>query len=679
MLVSRRITCLQAMLIVLVVGGVYGPSLRAPFIFDDNHAIEDNSHIRRLWPLQKSMAAPPQSPISGRPAVAFTLAINYAMGGLNPFGYHLFNTIIHALCGCLLLGVTRRAFESSGFHHLQTWMAFTLTLIWTVHPLQTETVIYTTQRTELIMALFYLLTVYCCQRGWTSPYQLGWFSAAVGACALGMASKEVMVSAPLAVLLYDRAFVSGTFRAACRSHWPLYVGLAATWVILALLMMNFPRSRSVGFGHETTAWQYLLTQAGVIVWYLRLCVWPAPLSIHHQWPIVDNLAQVWLAALVVLTLLGVTCVAIWRRPQLGFLGASFFLILAPTSSFVPIITEVVAERRMYLPLAAVIVTIGFATNWTFGTIGRRGPLAGALAAVIVAGVLARTSIHRLNDYGSKESIWQSVFEVYEDNPWALTGLGLVEAKHDQLDDAMAYYHGALELDPSFVRARVNLAIALLRLDRIEEAEATLRDARELDPQFVPIYTNLGIALVRQDKLDEAVEVLRHALLLDPGAVKVHNNLGAALQRLRQLGEAASCFERALALDPDFVPARENLLALHNRLGATLARNGHFDQAVGYFRILLRAHPDNTKVRKRLAACLYQADRTSEAIDEFERLLDHDPNDGDTHRRLALAFVAKNEPKRAVHHLQESLRLNPEDAEAKDLLDRIPTSDQAVLP
>ena len=181
--------------------------------------------------------------------------------------------------------------------------------------------------------------------------------AAVVACALGMGTKEVMATAPIVVLLYDRCFLAGSFREAFRRRWPMYVGLAATWAILGALVIAYPWGAATGAGFglaEAGPWEYARTQPGVILNYLRLSFWPSSLCFDYSWPIATSAGQIIPAAAVIAALLAATLWALRRAPALGFLGAWFFLILAPTSSFVPIITEVAAERRMYLPLAAVV-------------------------------------------------------------------------------------------------------------------------------------------------------------------------------------------------------------------------------------------------------------------------------------------------------------------------------------
>src|SRR6185295_17017014 len=153
-------------------------------------------------------------------------------------------------------------------------------MIWALHPLQTETVIYATQRTELMMALFYLATLYCSLRYWASnnlPLQhAAWLVLATISCLAGMASKEVMVSAPLIVLLFDRTFISGSLAGALRKSWPLYAALAATWILLLGLSASSPHSGATGLKHAPPLYIWWFTQAKVLWLYLKLAIWPNP-------------------------------------------------------------------------------------------------------------------------------------------------------------------------------------------------------------------------------------------------------------------------------------------------------------------------------------------------------------------------------------------------------------------
>ena len=282
----HRTTLLAASLIALATVVAYENSFRGPFVFDDRASISENATIRHLWPIWKPLFPPNLhgETVGGRPLLNFSLALNYAASGFEVWSYHVGNLAIHLLAALLLFGVVRRTLLLPGlgeqWNGAATPLALVVALLWAVHPLQTESVTYIVQRAESLVGLFYLLTLYCVIRGASSsPW---WYAAAVAACALGMASKEIMVSAPLIVLLYDRAFLAGSFRDAWRRRWGLYLALATTWLLLGWLAISAGnRGGSAGFGVGMSAWAYLCTQFGAIAHYLRLSFWPHPLVLDY--------------------------------------------------------------------------------------------------------------------------------------------------------------------------------------------------------------------------------------------------------------------------------------------------------------------------------------------------------------------------------------------------------------
>ncbi len=251
----------------------YGGAVNSPFIFDDRPSIEDNASIVRLWPLVGDATArgplnpPKDMPTSGRPLVNLTFALNYHFGKLNPFGYHLFNMVGHfltaILVGLIVQRLLRLEFFAERFAIASEMLAFLCALLWAVHPLNSETVVYMTQRTELMVAFFYLATIYAALRYWkanTSRQRSACLIAAMLACLAGMASKEMMVTAPVIVLLLERMFITGSFRQALRQSWPLYLGLSLGWLLL--LALNYDRPRRFGRVRSNCLPPHLLVHAG---------------------------------------------------------------------------------------------------------------------------------------------------------------------------------------------------------------------------------------------------------------------------------------------------------------------------------------------------------------------------------------------------------------------------------
>ena len=271
--------------LVLAVLFAYANSRLGVFLWDDLRSIANNPTIRHL---STSWLPPPGVTVSGRPVLNFSIALSYALSGTSVSGYHALNLAIHILAGLALFGVVRRTLEQPGlrerFGNASVALALAVALVWALHPLQTESVTYIIQRAESLMGLFYLLTLYCFIRYASSspgepeggkPGRSLWAWLSVLACLLGTATKEVMVSAPLVVLLYDRTFIAGTFREALRLRRRLHAGLVGSWLLLGLLAWTGGnRGGSIGFGIGVPWWKYALTQFRAVSPYLSLSVWP---------------------------------------------------------------------------------------------------------------------------------------------------------------------------------------------------------------------------------------------------------------------------------------------------------------------------------------------------------------------------------------------------------------------
>ncbi|HVW21736.1 MAG TPA: tetratricopeptide repeat protein [Opitutaceae bacterium] len=386
--------------------------------------------------------------------------------------------------------------------------------IWAVHPLLSEAVMGVVQRDEILASLFLLLTLLELDRG---RLRLSFV-----ACLLGVASKEIAVAAPLLALLYDRAFLAGSFRRAWRERRRYYLALASTWMPLGVLMATSRhRDNTVGFGLGVSPWSYLLTEARAIAHYLRLGAWPRPLVIDYGTELAPNLGAVWPEGLLVLALLGLTAWALVRRPALGFLGAAFFAVLAPSSSFVPLVTQPVAEHRMYLPLASLIVLlIAGAGSWA----GKRLLPAWAAAAAL----LALATAGRVGDYRAELPLWEGALAASPRNDRAWLNLGTLWSHRGRGDQAIACYRQALALDPGQADTHFDLAAELDRAGLLGEAIPEYREAERLDPERPNAPYYLGLALARSGRLADAVAPLERAAALRPGSAAA----GRALAEVR---------------------------------------------------------------------------------------------------------------------------------------------------
>jgi Tfp pilus assembly protein PilF len=550
-------------------------------MFDDDDAITRNPVISQLSPFA-AFRGFPESPLAGRPLSHLSFAVNYALGGDNPLGYHAVNIVIHLACALLIFEILRHTLRSKG-------SALAIALLWAVHPLTTESVTYITERTESLMALCLLLTIYFGSiRGWTA--------AAIVACAAGMASKETMAVAPLIVMIYDRLFQFDAWRTALRQRWRMYVGLCVTWIVVAIDLAETRHAGSVAY--SITWWTYLLNQSIMIVRYLRLAIWPSALVLNYGWTKPLGLGDVWPQAILVVMLLALTVAALRVRPRVGFAGVWFFLLLAPTSSVVPIATEVGAERRMYLPLVAVIAVMVLAVQRIAGLRGDRSRFTwiGPVAVGIAAFALGAATVHRNSEYASPLKMAQTVLA-----RWPTSA------------------------------AHVMVGAELVKVGRHDEAIHELQQAIPDDPMA---DFDLGVELFNMSRFDEAVphlETFRREEPLMANVIPATLMIGHVRFQQQRWTDAATEFERVLTMAPGNGDARRAL---------RLAEQGRSDQALAVFRRVVEIDPRDDRARQNLAAALLDADDVAGAIQQAQYGLQLNPSSPTGREMLAQALEAQ---------------------------------------
>ncbi|CAN5588622.1 hypothetical protein BH09VER1_BH09VER1_40730 [soil metagenome] len=501
----------------------YWNSFSGPFVFDDKHAIVDNPTIRNLWPIW-----PVITPLSGggtvcgRPILNLSFAINYALSGVSVWGYHAVNLLIHILAGWTLYGFIRRTLLQPSlckrFGVDAGALAVAVAVLWVLHPLQTESVTYMVQRAESLAGLFYLLTLYCFVRGVKSERSKVWLWIAVLTCAIGMGAKETVASVPVIVLLYDRTFVAGSFWAAWRNRWAMYSTMAATWLLLLyFILATGDRGGTAGLAEGTTPVVYAQTQICAIVEYLRLVVWPHPLVFDYGTPTVTSPTEFVVPAILLLGIGGAAVVGVWRRSLFGFLGCWFFALLAPSSSVVAVVTQTVAEHRMYLASAAVIAVIVFGVYRWIGT----KALTVYAGLAVVLGVL---TMNRNKDYRSEFSIWNDTVTKCPGNARALANLGAVYLRAQQYGAAQILLEESIRVNPGQASAHSDLGIILCASEKMNEGVNHFRTAVQLNPQNVSGQINLGVALTHLGNWREARFHLEEALRLEPGNVLARKGL-----------------------------------------------------------------------------------------------------------------------------------------------------------
>ncbi len=583
----------------LVVGTVlaYANAFAGVLLFDDIGSIVNNPSLHDL---RAALSPPTGETVGGRPVLNLSLALNYALHGADPWGYHAGNLLIHLATGLLLFGLLRRTLRllppgpiATSARVQADVIAALVAGLFLLHPLQTESVTYVVQRAESLVSCWYLATLYTFVRGATTSGRSarGWFALSVLTCLLGMGSKEVMVSAPLIVLLLDRTLLAGSFAEVWRRRAGYYLALAATWLCLAMLVMSTSgRGETVGFATAMSPWHYLLTQALAIPHYLRLMLWPDPLVLDYGIAVETDWRRAALPGLLLALLLVLAVRGTWRRSAAWLVVLACFLVLAPSSSVVPIASQTMAEHRIYLVLAGVmaLVVTPLVARW-----GRPAVVACLVWALLLGG----RTVRRNADYHDDVTMWEQTVTDRPTNPRAHLGLAKVLQARGDHDLARPHLEEALRVAPTDAQA----------------------------------HNEMGRDLGRRREFAAAAEHFAAAVQLRPGLYEAWYNHGAVLVGMGKVDEGVARFRELITRKPDFP-------GVHAALGRVLAGAGRYTEATEALRIAMAQAPDSIQLEAALGSVLLMADQPEEALQYLERAAHQVPSEMSFTTELAKALV-----------------------------------------
>jgi len=619
-----------SLLLIVVTWLTYANSLSGEFIFDDHAHIVENQKVDDFGHAIRQFAGPRNRPVAG-----LSIAVNATLFGKDPFWFRVVNVLIHTLCVLLLYDLIRGSVaaihpgDKSNCPPADT-LALAAALLWAVHPLATMAVSYIIQRHESLMAMFYLAMLWFLMRGYLSVrWKWPWYLGAILACWLGMGTKEVMITAPVVGLMYDRALLSKSWGDLLRNRGWVYGVIVSPAIILIfkLVPMFTPGTATFedmfGQHEQASSWLYLWTQTGVILHYLQLSFWPNQLVFDYQWPVADSPAQYWMSAMVVTALFAGAVSLWWKNPPIGFLGLAFFFILAPTSSFVPVI-DVAFEHRMYLPLAVVCILFALGLYLLLQrAMGESSPnerTAGFMIVVGIVGVLlAYRTYERNRDYQSEIAMWYSV----------------VEAR------------------PQNTRANHNLAQYLRQQGEIAEAELVLlrsiRACEDIGERTFPLHVDLAELYVGAGQVNLALG--RYQLALETGEAtteqphsdysqailnrqlaEMYTSFGAFMLQLGHPQQAAIHLDKAIALRPEIAD-------WYAMAGDAQRQSGNIPKAIEYWNHLLSVNPQQDMVRRDLALELLHAKDYEKAMPHLLELVNRNSDDIAASFHLARLLVA----------------------------------------
>jgi len=632
---SRKLILWTLLFLVLVSAIPFLPMFQNQFVWDDHEFIVNNPSIRNIFPLarffksQGLIVRGKIHPISGsRPLMALSIALDYAVWKLNPFGYHLTNLILHILCvivGFFMIREITREFIAAAF----------AAALFAVLPGHAEAVIALLGRSDLLATLFvligfnaYLRSQARPERSSVSPAASGlkllsviryrssfpWYLISVICFFLACLSKETGLVLLVLIGVYEIfKRVKRPFNKAVSRILP-FAAVAVFYLIYRGAVLHGNTDGSAWWGGGPV--QNFLMMFEVYARYLRILLVPVVLSPLHlvqvpaglfEWPVFIGFI-LWAGSLVLVA------IALRRRPVPGFFGGWFLIALIPVANIVPIPGMYMAERWLYLPSFGLCGLAGYLLVRLLSRNARVASVIFGVAAILFS---VRT-FYWNRVWHDEGSLSRAILRTSPDSYLGRNMYGKDLLDHGRNREAEQEFRKVIALKPGYYLAHSNLAMALNYQNRYPEAEEEYRVTIRLNPDYAEAHSNLGVVLWLTKRNNEAIAELRTAVRMDSANPFFHYNLASILKKDGQIMEALAEYQKTAALDPNHIDAQINI-------GIILGMTGRLPEAEEFFRSILGRDPNNPDIRFNLALALDSQGKVKEAIEQYWAYLGLTPN------------------------------------------------------
>src|SRR5712691_1046038 len=610
------------------------------------------------------------------PLTWISFALDYLLWGMNPFGYHLTNLLLHAASAVLVFLIARRLLSAAAPGQDRTGLllgSVAAALFFSIHPLRVESVAWATERKDVLCGLFYLLAVGAYLRSWRGPAEGAvarrWYWSSVVFFALALLSKAMAMTLPVTLLILDiyplhrlTRGTGGWLLATARNLVHEKLPYLALSVASAASAMHALVRADVLTATTTLTWpQRIAISCYDLVFYVRKTVLPFVLSAMYELPERVDLSA-WPFLPSVIMVVGLTAGSALLRRQvyaLSAVWAGYLVALSPVMGLAHNGYQIAADRYTYLPCLgwALLVGAGARLAWQSSLAYREWARIPALALpALVLGAVGTLTWIQVGVWRDSKTLWSHALAV-QPSAIAHSSVAARLEWEGRTEEALAHQREAARLRPGRPEVQAVVGLALSRAGYTTEAIGHLREAIRIRPQLADAHTGLGVALAREGMAREAMEHFSEAIRLDPKSAEIRNSYGVALGRLGQIDRAIDQFREALRLDPADADA-------HRNLGLTLLQQGKVQEAIPEFRAALVTKPHDWQVYQNLGLALAQQGKLPEATEQFRRAVSLQPRSADVHYNLGVALGRQGQMAEAIEHYREALRIDPTHAEAK---------------
>jgi len=549
---------LPYLIIVIAALLAYSNSFNCEFQFDDAVNIKNQQIIKDLNNFTDSKL---WAHINFRPLSMLSFAINYNIGQLDVTGFHIFNLIIHIISGFLVFLLTKKILSlylSSKESALTiTWLSLFVALIFTLHPIQTQSVTYIVQRMTSLSSLFYLLAIYLYTIGRVKHSQKGFsFSVFIIYCfvlvsaLLSLLAKQIAVTIPLALLLIEVCFIRNNKGKMYKRFILLSFSALLIIFLIVTVFGQLPRETN-----KISRLNYLITQFRVITKYVQLLILPINQNLDHDVRASITFLHIReIASFLVIILLFFLGIILYKKEKLITFGIGWFFITLVLESTIFPISGLMYEHRLYLAV------IGFGICLViiiYRLLLNRKKLM-MLLLILLAIVYGAATFQRNKVWKNSFTLWSDVLKKSPRKPRSHYNMGNILTDAGQPKKAIKYYLTAIQLKPDYVDALVNVGNNYYNLGNMDKAIYYFEKAVEYNPGFIKALNNLGVILSDRGEFDRAKEYYEKVLQLKPNDAEVVNNLGVVWARKMEYSKALECFQKALSLQPNYDEAKKNI-------------------------------------------------------------------------------------------------------------------------
>ncbi|MCX5886498.1 MAG: tetratricopeptide repeat protein [Proteobacteria bacterium] len=683
---GRRRHAVALCLILVIAAGVYANSLKGEFIWDDKDLILDNQYIKSWSSLPVVLTKDffYSSQDTGkigyyRPLITLSYMLDYRLWRLNPVGYHMTNIIFH--CSNSLLVYLIVFFLSSSFT-----LSFLSSLLFAIHPIHTESVSWISGRTDVIAGFFFFASFFLYMY-WVKIERWWWYMFSLVLFGFALLSKEMVMTLPALIMLYDYYFVAGR-------EWGKMKGRIKYWAGYFILIILYSIVRFVMLKVETgnphveglSRFAVVLTFGKGFLYYLGKLLVPFNLNAYVMLEL-GRFTQIGVWAGFIL-IGGLAVAGLRSQDRRISFGIGFSLIsLLPLTNLIPISAPVdidfpLAERFLYIPsfgfclIQGVLIEKAMRLNtWMVGTL-----------IFILLFFYSYNTVVRNRDWREEENFYQLTAQSSPCSSVIRNNLGAIFSMKGKYDEAIEYLRKAIELNPQLVEAHNNLGNAYQDKRFYREAMVEYQEALRLRPDHVKTHNNLGNLYLNIGRYDLAEQELRIALQSRLDFAETHNNLGSVYSEKGLYGDAMREIQKALDLKPDFAEA-------HNNLGSIYHNLKKYSEALQEFNEALRLKPDFAEPYYNLGNVYNELFQYQKAIQAYQQATKIKPlfteasfnlgvlytnlglykeaeraylqalrsrlNYAPAHRNLGVIYLnnLKNR-ERAIYHLQMALQIEP---------------------